>query len=174
LENELLKIDFSSKGAQPQNVLLKKYKKFDSTQVVLQSGPYNELGYTIAASSTQTAQTKDIIFTTEPVQKLADGSQVLNFISSDSTGRKITHQYIMKPNDYMVNFNIILDQSDRFFTNNVMNIHWKTETPQIEKDYKYETTQTHIIYVEDNNYDFEYLGSGDNLNFKKPLNWVGV
>mgnify|MGYP001793132258 CR=1 FL=1 len=40
-ENDVMKVIFNTRGAQPACVELKKYKKYDSTQVVMQSGDYN-------------------------------------------------------------------------------------------------------------------------------------
>ena len=174
VENEVMKITFDSKGAQPKTVILKKYKKFDSTDVVLQTGDFNKISYAINAGVNQTAQSSDIIFSVQPVVVNADKSQTLSFTTGDSTGKQITHQYIVPPKDYMIDFNIIVKNADNLFSQNTINLLWQTEAEQIEKDHKYELTQTHISYVNDNNYNFEYAGKGDSKSFSKPVDWIGV
>lgn len=174
VENEVMKITFSSKGAQPKKVVLKNYKNFDSTQVTLISGDYNDFYYSINAANNSTLKTSDIVFSAEPVKRNADNSQTVVFTTGDSAGKKLIHQYTIKPNDYMIGLDIQLQNADRLFTNNVMGIHWQNETNQVEKDHKYENTQTHISYLEKDNFDFEYAGKGDNLNLKDPTSWIAV
>ena len=174
LENEVMKITFSAKGAQPKNVVLKNYRKYDSTQVVLLNGDYNEFYYSINAGNNSTVKTSDLIFTADPIIKNADNSQTLVFSTGDSTGKKIVHQYNLKANNYMVDLDIQVQNADKLFTNNVMGIHWQNQTNQVEKDHKYENTQTHISYLENNNFDFEYAGKGETVNLKEPTSWVAV
>jgi YidC/Oxa1 family membrane protein insertase len=173
LENEVVKIDFTTKGAQPSVVTLKKYKQFDSGNVVVQKGNFNELSYTVNAGNNLVAETKNLIFAAQPALKNADGSTSISFVAADSTGStSITHMYTLKPNDYLVQMNIVTKGAN-LFTGNVINLQWKTEAPTIEKDKKYELTQSHICYVENGEFDFEYAQKGDTKEFDK-LNWLTV
>lgn len=174
VENEVMKITFDTKGAQPKKVILKKYKKFDSTDVVLMQGDFNKISYAIQDRPQHTEQSSDLIFTAQPIIVNADKSQTISFTAGDSTGKQITHQYIIPSNDYMISFNIILKGSDQLFSQNAINLSWQSEADQIEKDYKYEETQTHISYVKDNNFDFDYVGKGDTKSFSKPVDWIGI
>ncbi len=175
LENDVLKVVFSTKGAQPKQVTLKKFKRFDGSLVVLQEGNYNKLSYPILTGINQTAASNDINFTAEPVITKADGSQVLNFKMGDSsTSRIITHQYIMKKDDYMIDLAINIQGADKLFSQNALNLVWQTETPQVEKDHKYELTQMELCYLENKDYDFKRMLESGNKSFSEPLNWVAV
>ncbi|MDB5201452.1 MAG: yidC [Ferruginibacter sp.] len=174
LENEVMKIIFTTKGAQPQQVIMKNYRRFDSSLVQLQSGDFNNFSYAINAGNNKTAQSSDLVFTAQPVVVNADKSQTISFSTNDSTGKEIIHQYTLRANDYMVDFNIILKGADQLFTQNALHLNWQTEAAQIEKDHKYELTQTHICYVKDGSYDYEYVGKGDSKSFSKPVDWIGV
>ncbi|MCP9753316.1 membrane protein insertase YidC [Ferruginibacter sp. HRS2-29] len=174
LENELVKIVFDTKGAQPQRVVLKNYKKFDSTQVVLQQGNFNNISYKVNESSNHTIESSDILFAAQPVVVNADKSQTVSFVAGDSTGRKIIHQYTIRPNDYMIDFTISVNGADNLFSGNMLNLRWQTEAEQIEKDHKYEATQTEIGFVKNNEFDFERLGSGGSEDFTKPVDWIGT
>jgi YidC/Oxa1 family membrane protein insertase len=173
LENDVMKITFTTKGAQPIIVELKKYKKFDSTLVQVQNGTYNKFSY--AAKIGQAVTQTDLInFVPQPIVINADKSQTISFKTGDSTGGKqITHQYTLKPNDYMLDFNIVTTGTD-LFDKNIINLAWQTEAPQIEKDSKYELTQSHVCYLKDDGFDFEYAAKGDTKTFSKEVNWVGV
>jgi YidC/Oxa1 family membrane protein insertase len=174
MENDVMKVTFSTRGAQPAIVELKKYKKFDSSIVKLQSGDFNKFTYKINTGSNQTAETENINFIAQPVVTNADKSQTISFKTGDSTGgREVVHQYTLKPNDYMMDLNIITKGAD-LFTQNSMNILWQTEAPQIEKDHKYELTQSHLGYVKEDNFDFEHVGKDDSKTFDKSFNWIAA
>ncbi len=172
VENEVMKITFNSKGAQPALVELKKYKKYDNTNVLIQNGDFNKFSYAINTGANQTAQSESIVFTVLPVVTNADKSQTITFKSGDSANAiQITHQYIIHPNDYLIDFNIDTKGAN-LFTQNMINIHWQTEASTIEKDHKYELTQGHICYVKDGNFDFENAFSPNSKTFDKPLDWI--
>ncbi len=174
VENEVMKVSFTTKGAQPAIVELKKYKKFDGTNVILQSGDFNKFSYKVNTGKGAAPETDIINFTAQPVIVNADKSQTISFKTGDSTGGKeIVHQYTLRPTDYMMDLNIITKGAD-LFTQNSMNILWQTEAAQIEKDHKYELTQSHLCYVKDDNFDFEYAAKSDTKTFDKTVNWIGV
>ncbi len=174
VKNELMTVTFSTKGAQPVKVVLNKYKKADGSQVVLQQGGFNKFSYSINAGNNRTANTDEMFFTAQPTVLNADKSQTIVFSSKDSTGKELVHQYVIRPQDYMIDLNISFSGVPQLFTQNTVNFLWQTEAEQVEKDHKYELTQTHIAYNENGDYDFEYVGKGDDLKFKKPLDWIAV
>ena len=172
LENDVLKISFSNKGAQPVKVEMKKFDRFNGQKVVIQEGDFNKFSYAINAADNRTAETSQLFFQSFPVEKIAGDASQLRFETADSTGRKITHLYSLKPGQYMLDFSILLERADRLFSRNNISFLWQTEAPLVEKDYKYELTQSHICFVENSGFDFEYIGSGDNKTFSKPVDWI--
>ncbi len=174
VKTELMSVTFSTKGAQPVKVVLNKFKKADGTQVILQQGGFNKFSYSVNGANNRTAQTDDIFFTAQPIKVNADQSQTLVFTSKDSSGKELVHEYVVRPQDYMIDLNISFTGVPELFTQNTVNFLWQTEAEQVEKDHKYELTQTHITYNESGEYDFEHLGKGDDIKFKKPLDWVAV
>ena len=174
VENEVMKVTFNTKGAQPAKVELKKYKRFDSTQVLLQNGSFNKISYDINSGNNTTAQSENINFIAQPVVVNADKSQTISFKTGDSTGGKeIIHQYTIREGEYMMDFNI-LTKGDNLFSGNVINLLLQTEASQIEKDHKYELTQSQIGFVEQDNYDFEHAVKDGSKTFSKPLSFIGA
>ncbi|MBL7702684.1 MAG: membrane protein insertase YidC [Ferruginibacter sp.] len=174
LENEVIKIAFTNKGGQPKTVELKKFKKFDGKPLILVNGNFNKLSYKINTDNNQTAETGDIAFVSSKKTVNADKAQSISFVLKDSAGREITHQYILKADSYLVDFNISMTGGDKLVSQNAINLLWQTEAPQVEKDISYERQQTHISYLENGDYDFEYVGSGDDMKFDKDLEWLAV
>ncbi|MEP7166031.1 MAG: membrane protein insertase YidC [Ferruginibacter sp.] len=173
VENEVLKISFTNKGGQPKNVELKKHKKLDGSPVVLQSGDFNKLSYAINADA-GSAQTADIFFAASPVVVNADKSKTITFTAADSSGKQLSHRYTIRENDYMVDLDISITGADKLLSQNTLSLLWQSEAEQIEKNYDYEKTQTHISYVKNGDYDFEYIASGDEKDFSKPVEWISV
>lgn len=174
LENDLIKIVFSNKGAQPVLVQLKKFKKQNGDTVILQQGSFNQFDYSFNSAANKSAQTSKITFDGGNVTINADKSQTVTYFLGDSMGKKLTHTFTLKPADYMLDFNIGVGDNS-LFNQNEINFVWQNEADQIEHDYKYEATQTHICYLENGDYDFEMIGSHDNeLSFSKPVEWLSV
>ena len=175
LENEVMKITFTNKGGQPKIVELKDYKTFDGKPVVVQQGDFNKISYDVNSGENQKANTADLAFVPGTKTDNADKSQTISFSIKDSTGKQISHQYTLHPNDYLIDFAIVMNGADKLVAQNTINLQWQTQTNQIEKDQLYEKQQTHISYLTDGGYDFTMLGNnGDDKKFEKPVDWLSV
>jgi YidC/Oxa1 family membrane protein insertase len=173
LENEVLKVTFTNKGAQPKTVELKQFKTFDGKPLLLQSGNFNKITYKINAGNT--AETDGIYFITGEKKQNSDNSQSITYSIKDSSGKDVvTHQFLLKKADYMVDFNIQLTNAEKLLTQGNMNLLWQTEAPQVEKTISYEKQQTHVCYYYNGKYDFVSLGNSGSETFDKPVDWVGV
>lgn len=173
LENEMLSIKFSNKGAQPRSVVLKKFKKANGAPVVLNEAQFNTFNYKINSGENKTSDINKIFFNASVVEKKADQSSILSFEANDSNGRKIVHQFVLKPNSYMLDFNVNVDGVSKMLTNNRIGFNWQNETPEIEQDNEYELTQTHICHSAENKFDFDYIGEGGNKEIKNA-NWLCI
>ncbi len=175
LENEVVKITFTNKGAQPKKVELKKYKTFDGKAVILLDGNFNKISYKINSGVNQAVQTADLFFSPGVITTNADNSKTLAFSLKDSTGKEVVHQYTIHPDNYLVDFLIALKGADNLVDQNAINLTWQTQTSQIEKDIKYEKQQTHVCYVSNDKYDFEMIGNnGNDKSFDKPVDWLAI
>lgn len=173
VENEVLKITFTNKGAQPQSVYLKKYRSADSSLVQLENSATDDLSYTVNTEK-KSAQTSDLFFNEGSIEKKSDGSQVVTFQVTVATGETIIHQYTIKPNSYLVDWNVQLNGADKLLTQNAFNVQWKLKAIQHEKYTKYERQQSQIIYLEDGGYDYNTLLNKTEKKFDKPLQWVSI
>ena len=176
VENKVLKITFSNKGGQPKEILLKNFKTFNGQPLILQNGSFNNISYAINTGNNRTAQTSDLLFTPSNVQTTSDGSQVISFTLQTNNGESVQHQYIIKPDDYMLGFNIKLNGANQLVTANTINLLWQAKAEKQEKDLEWETQQSHISFVENGDYDFEHIvkGKQDDKKFVKPVDWLAV
>jgi YidC/Oxa1 family membrane protein insertase len=177
LENDVLKVTFTSKGAQPKIVELKQFKTFDGKPVQILSGNFNKLSYEFNTGS-GTAKTENLFFIPGEKKVNADSSQSISYSIKDSSGKDIvTHQFTMpapRVNGYMLNFDILMNDASKLVSQSAINLLWQTEVPQIEKDLKYEKTQTHLCHLSNGKYDFEMLGTGGSDKFDKQVDWLAV
>jgi YidC/Oxa1 family membrane protein insertase len=176
VENKLLKITFSNKGGQPQKIQIKKYKTFDGKPLILQDGQFNNISYPINTGTNQTAQTSDLLFTPSSIKTNPDSSQIISFHLQTRSGESIEHQYILKPDDYMIEFNIKLSGANNLLTKNTLNLLWEVKAGKLEKDIEWEIQQSHVSFVENGEYDFEHVvkGNEDDKKFSKPIDWIAL
>ena len=173
LENDLLKVTFTNKGGQPKIVELKKFKTYDGKPLILENGSFNKISYDLNLNG-HSVHTTDIPFTAGTPTRNADKSQSISFlVKVDSAGTEsISHTFTLPDNDYMLDFAVNLAGSDKLFTQNTLNLLWKTEAPQVEKVLSYEKQNTNIGYVRNGDFDFETLRKGDDKKFDKVVDWL--
>ena len=171
VENNLMKIVFTSKGAQPASVQLKKYQSYDSSLVNLVSKD-DRISYSINTDPGQSAQITDLYFTAAPVVKNGDGSQVVTFELTGTSGQQLIHQYIIHPDNYAVDWNVTTKGTDKFFTQGNLNFNWHAQPLKHQKDVTYERLGSSICFSENN--AFDYISSKTERTFEKQVQWVAI
>jgi YidC/Oxa1 family membrane protein insertase len=174
LENDVVKITFTNKGAQPKRVELKKYKSIDSQNVKLVDAGFDKISYAVNTEAARAVQTGDLYFAEGEILKTADGSQSVSYILKDSAGKGITHQFTLRPNDYMIDWNIALYGADALLTQNNLNLLWQNEVKQHEKDITTEKRETQIGFWTKDDYDYFTLGRTYQHQFDAPLKWLSI
>lgn len=168
VENELVKVVFSNKGGQPVDVELKKFKSYDSTPVKL-VGPGDRISYPIN-TGTGAADIALLYFKTGQVVKNADGSQTIRFVLPTPAGESIEHVYTLPANDYMLDWVVNVNNSEKLFSQNNFNLSWHLETMRAQKNISEERRLTSIGFMEDNKFD--YMSSKTERTFDKPVQWI--
>ena len=176
VENNLVKITFTNKGAQPKIVELKKFKAFDGKALLLTDGTFSNFSYAINTGNNHTAQSNTLIFNLPQVIPTENNGKRILFEMQLPGGEKISHEYTLRPDDYMIDLNISLNGSSRLMTQNTLNLVWTAKAKKQERDIEWETQQSHVSYVESGEYDFEHLATGkdDDKKFTKPLDWIAL
>jgi YidC/Oxa1 family membrane protein insertase len=173
VENEVLRIVFSNKGGQPKSVELKDFKAPDSNNVKLASTGFDKIDYTIIPAPNATADITSYYFTGGQVSKNADGTQTITYEMS-AAGKSIVHQFVLKPKNYMIDFNVQINGVNQLVSNNTLNLTWQNKAMQLQKDITYERRESQVGYRVDGSYDHSSALSNDNEEFTKPVNWVSV
>jgi len=171
IENDLIKASFTNKGGILKQVELKKYKSRDSNNVVLGGSAKDELSYTINTDNRSTP-VSNLYFTPSTVTKNADGSQLISYTITSTDGRSIKHSFTLKPNDYLIDWNIDMNGADRLLSQSTLNLQWNMLLKQQQRDIVYERGQSNLCYMEAGSYDFQRAGEGVNHDLEK-VDWMG-
>jgi YidC/Oxa1 family membrane protein insertase len=174
LENELVRISFSSKGARAVAVELKNYVSADSQQVKLISGNFNQFSYLVNTGVNQTTSTEDLYFSPSEVVKNPAGEMSLVYSLKDSTGRMLEHRYMLKANEYMFGLNIVSEGADKLFTNNTVNFLWQLQADQQELDIQTEKRETQLGLYGADGFDYFTMSDGLNEQWDEGVKWLGV
>ncbi|MEY2595771.1 MAG: rane protein insertase YidC [Bacteroidota bacterium] len=174
LENDLVKINFTNKGARPASVELKRYKSADSSDVKLMASNFNKIAYLINIGNNETASTDELYFEAGDVKKEADGSSSLAFTLRDSSGKSIVHQFSLKPDDYLVDWELQTKGADKLFTQNHINLVWQVQADQQELDIQTEKRETQLGLLDGNGYDYFTMRDGLNKSWESGLKWLSV
>lgn len=142
LENDLLKIKISNKGGRVYSVELKKYKTYYQKPLILFEGDSTVFGLNFF-SQNKSIITNDLYF--QPVEKTDNSVKMRLYAGED---KYIEYVYTIKPNDYMVDFDInFVGMNDVIASNSsVMDLKFSMYTPQQEKGAKNENMYTTMGY----------------------------
>jgi len=177
VQNNLLKITFTSKGGQPKKVELKKYKTTDSSLVTLAGTDFDKISYTINTSSNSSAQTSDLNFELIDSTLNQDGSRTIRYLlSSSDTNAKtsIIHKFTVLPDDYMIDFTMEFTGAAQLLTNGTLNLHWQYAAVQQETDIDFEKQNTQVGYVKNGEFDYHTISRRSSKSFDESVNWVGI
>jgi len=171
LENELLKLVISNKGGQIKEALLKNYVTYDSLPLYIIKDNNASFNINFGTSDNRTLNTTDLYF--EPSLTTNGENQVLSMKLKVSNDKYLEYRYEIKPNEYMVDFNIRSQGlSSTFNTSQQVNLDWNLEAFRKEKSIRYENQQTEMYYEKgDEDIDYLSVGGEDDAD-EKNVNWV--
>jgi YidC/Oxa1 family membrane protein insertase len=173
VENEVVKVTFTSKGGAVKQVELKNYKSsYDGKPVVLGGTVKDNISYKINTGNNNANLVSNLFFTPAAIVKNADGSQFINYTITGGNGQSVIHQYIIKPKNYLIDWNVSMTGADKLLTGGNLNMEWQWQTKQLEKTALYERQMSNICFSEGN--DFDYISQKTEHKFEKPAQWVSV
>jgi YidC/Oxa1 family membrane protein insertase len=177
VRTDLFTITFTNKGGQPKSIELNKFKNKDSGLVKLAGSDFDKISYRINTEKGQSDETGNFYFQPAVVVKNADGSTTVSFTlasTDSSSSSSVTHQFVVKPDNYMIDFNVQLNGVNELLSGGIMNLSWQYEAAQQESDLSFEKENTQMGYVEDGEFDYHTIGKRNSVSFKDPVQWVGV
>jgi YidC/Oxa1 family membrane protein insertase len=180
LENDLLRVTFTTKGGRIKEVFLKKYEKVSvDTQgndvknpLRLLEDRKNRFEYIIPAANTSAGvNTADLYFTP------AVSGNTITFRAPTSTGGYLEQSYTLSPDNYQLNYQVSANnlQSALSPGQNFLRLNWVNHLDKLERNQEYERTMS-SVYFKTNDKDPDYCDcrSNDSENLgDTPVKWFG-
>ena len=140
LENNKIKVTFTSKGAQASQVLVKDYYTHDSLDLYLMRKGASQ--FAIDFYTDQQISTADFNFT-----KVAQSDSSLTFRLPFGENAYIEHEYVLNSDEYMVDFNLRMVGMDRYISRKSgVAVDWNLDIPRLERGYENEKNYSTIAY----------------------------
>lgn len=178
VSNDLIRVTFSNLGGRIKEVELKNFRNQDSSWVKMGATGFDKLGYQINAATTSsqsTASTSELFFSKLDTATNADGSKTISYtLALDSGNTYITHEYLVRKSDYMIDFTVKMGGADKILTGGTMNLLWQYAAAQQESSLSFERENTQIGYVKDGSFDYHSMYKRSSKEFNDVVNWVGV
>ncbi|MCT4587649.1 MAG: membrane protein insertase YidC [Carboxylicivirga sp.] len=168
LENNLVKMKISTKGARIYSVELKDYKTHDGQPLVLMDGEQNKFGFNFN-HNTRSFETNELYFNVA-----SSSNNKADFVINADEGQLI-FSYSLPDNSYMADFNITTrDMGSIISTNNgSLGIEWKMNVAAQEKSADFERRYAGIYYkFAENDVDHINAASSKSEDFGTKVQWV--
>lgn len=176
LENNKLKIVFSTLGGKPYSVELKEYKTFDSLPLILFKGDSTIFGLNFF-SQNKSISTNNLYFS--PVENDTLGKENppgrLALRLDAGEGRYLEFLYDLPEDSYKMKFTINCRGFDKIITDksNYFVLNWQVYAPQHEKGAQFESTYTTVYYKYlDDEIDYLSETSDDSEELRTKVKWI--
>ena len=169
LENNKLKVVFTSKGAQASQVLVKDYYTHDSLDLYLIRK--NASRFAIDFYTDQQLSTSDFNFT-----KVSQTDSTLVLRLAYGENAYIEHIYTLPEDSYMMDFKVKMVGMDKYISRNMsqLGIDWKLDIPRLERGYDNEKNYSTIAYKfpgDDNVEDLGLRKAESSEDLKTKVEW---
>ncbi|MFI2742567.1 membrane protein insertase YidC [Zhouia sp. PK063] len=170
LENSVLRLVISNKGGQIVEAQLKNYKTYDSIPLYLVKDGNANFNINFNTSDNRNLNTKDLFFT--PTLSKEGNNQVLSMRLKTSDNNYLEYKYIIKPDEYFVDFTIHSQGLNGAISNsNPVTLHWNLDGIRHSHSIKYEDRYTRLTYL-DGAGDVHKLGQGDDDEKEENVKWL--
>ncbi len=171
LENDVLLLKISNKGGQIVEAKMKQYVTYDSVPVYLVKDGNASFALDFSTSDNRVLNTADLYF--EPSMSNDNGNQVLSLKAKTSNNQYLEYRYVMKPNDYLVDFMIKSKGLDNVIsTSKPVTLDWKLKGIRHSKSIQYENRYTRLTYNHEDGKISKLSEGSDDEETEEDLKWI--
>ena len=178
VENDFMKIHFSSKGGRVASVELKKYKTFDGKPLVMFHADSSLQGI-VFNTNNKTFSSDSLVYATESTNTVVTGkdSKTIIFrLYTNDHSKYLEYIYSIKGDDYMIGYrlNFVGLQNIISSRDKTVQLSWSMKTPSQEKSISNQHSASTIYYkpLEDN-VDYISATSDEKLSLEDKTKWIG-
>lgn len=171
LENDVLLLKISNKGGQIVEAKMKQYVTYDSVPVYLVKDGNASFALDFSTSDNRVLNTADLYF--EPSMSNDNGNQVLSLKAKTSNNQYLEYRYVMKPNDYLVDFMIKSKGLDNVIsTSKPVTLDWKLKGIRHSKSIQYENRYTRLTYNHEDGKISKLSEGSDDEETEEDIKWI--
>lgn len=171
LENDVLLLKISNKGGQIVEAKMKQYVTYDSVPVYLVKDGNASFALDFYTSDNRVLNTADLYF--EPSMSSDNGNQVLSLKAKTSNNQYLEYRYVMKPNDYLVDFMIKSKGLDNVIsTSKPVTLDWKLKGIRHSKSIQYENRYTRLTYNHEDGKISKLSEGSDDEETEEDIKWI--
>ncbi len=185
VENDVMKVLFSTRGGQIKGVMLKDYDRYASESPVELFDPASaEFALTFYLRNGLHAadiNTSEYVFRAEPVRTSADGTHSVVMRLPVGEGAWLEYEYLIHnertpQRDYLVDFNVrMVNMAPVMADQSSIGIEWSNVSYQNERGFKNENMYTTVAYRFPGASSIEELGMSEESKSEsvdEPVDWV--
>jgi YidC/Oxa1 family membrane protein insertase len=175
LENDLIQVEISSKGAQVKKVILKEYKSWNMEPLELINEESSKMDF-IIESKNGSLDLNDIYFTPSLENgENEDGekTQILKLIAGTESGQ-IIHSFTLADGSYQVQKSFEVNRFQGVITGNALSLNWEDQVIAQESNLAESRRQARLNYYTTSG-SFDNLGAGNDLEqetIAEPVKWI--
>lgn len=165
LENKLVRLKIANKGGYIVEAEMKQFEQFEkgtgkNVQIIKEGNA--DFNIQLKTTDNRLLNTRELFF--EPVVTKEGANQVLTLRLKASGTQYLEYRYVLKPNDYMLDFAIRSNGLNTVLnTANPLNLDWSLKSYRNEKSVSYENRYTELIFEYEGGKD-DYLGQGESTS----------
>lgn len=171
LENDLIRISFSNKGGVPAKVVLKEYKRYDSSELALFENKQMQLNYSVPLSNGTVVNTidKDFTITESTDSSIVYSTELIN-------GASMSQRYVLHKDAYVVDYKLDFKNLRSAISQNnpFAELKWSSAIQGQEKTLTDEQAVTTVYYKYEGDNDVDYLSemSDDDEELEANIHWI--
>ena len=171
IENKVLLLKINNKGGQIVEAKMKQFVTYDSVPVYLIKDGNASFGLDFSTSDNRVLNTQDLFF--EPSITKDNGNQVLSLKAKTSSNQYLEYKYVMKPNDYLVDFTIKSKGLDNVISSSKpVQLDWKLKGIRHSKSIEYENRYTRLTYNHEDGKISKLSEGSDDEETEEDVKWI--
>jgi YidC/Oxa1 family membrane protein insertase len=174
IENDKMIVVFSTKGGEIQEVILKDYKSYDQTPLVIMDEDHSKINYQIKTAQ-GVLSLNDFYFTPKTSSSEVEGNKTTQIEFTANTGSGIiTRTYSLTDDTYILNKTLSFSGLSNQLTTPSVDILWNDRLIKQEQDIMESRRKTNVnFYTASGDHDYLSLTSDtDEETVAAPLKWI--
>ncbi|WP_299888488.1 membrane protein insertase YidC [uncultured Lacinutrix sp.] len=171
VENGVLELKFSNKGGHLSEVKLAKFVDFDSVPIYLVKDKNASFNINFGTTDSRIQNTKDLFF--QPTVTKNGENTIVSMKLKVSESKFLEYKYIIKPNDYMIDFTIQSQGLSNVINGSQeVNLDWTQKTYRHDESISYENRYTRLTYQHDGGKIDKLAQAGEDEEIEKDMDWL--